>query len=48
MAGSGPGCVKTYITKGSGGNGVNTVYFIDTSGAADRLTQITWRADVCT
>jgi hypothetical protein len=24
-----------YLTKGSGGNGVNTVYFIDTSGAAD-------------
>ena len=24
-----------YTTKGSGGNGVNTVYFIDTSGAAD-------------
>jgi hypothetical protein len=24
-----------YLTKGSGGNGVNTVYFIDTSGASD-------------
>jgi hypothetical protein len=24
-----------YLTKGSGGNGVNTVYFIDTSGPAD-------------
>src|SRR5262249_26443924 len=24
-----------YLTKGSGSNGVNTVYFIDTSGAAD-------------
>jgi hypothetical protein len=24
-----------YLTKGSGGNGVNSVYFIDTSGAAD-------------
>jgi hypothetical protein len=24
-----------YTSKGSGGNGVNTVYFIDTSGAAD-------------
>jgi len=24
-----------YLTKGSGGNGVNTVFFIDTSGAAD-------------
>jgi hypothetical protein len=24
-----------YLTKGSGGNGVNTIYFIDTSGPAD-------------
>jgi hypothetical protein len=24
-----------YLTKGSGGNGINTVYFIDTSGPAD-------------
>ena len=26
-----------YTTKGSGSNGVNTVYFIDTSGAADNM-----------
>jgi hypothetical protein len=30
-----------YITKGSGGNGVNTVYFVDTTGAACPSTSAT-------
>ncbi|MGD0831257.1 MAG: hypothetical protein ABR907_09960 [Terracidiphilus sp.] len=29
-----------YITKGSGGNGVNTVYFVDTTGTACRTTGV--------
>ena len=30
---AGGGKVRLYYTKGSGGNGVNTVYFVDTTGA---------------